>query len=499
MTGTDRASGRIAGIGGGLVGFLVFVEFTSGVLQGYYIPLLTDVARHLDIHDADVNWLEAAQLMLSAIAVPILAKLGDLHGHRRMLLVSAALVAAATVVLAFAQSFPVFLLAWAVQGIYAAWLPLQVALIYNRSRGLADPAAQTRRATGLIVAALQFGAIVGALGGGQVGSVLADQFWLVLLVPGLLVVGVCAVVALRVPESVDRQAGSVDATGAALLSVVLLVITGGLTFVRINGAGEAWPWLVTALGLLLVIPFVRYELGRPDPLVDFRVLRSPSMWPVQLTAGLFGISVLGAQGPLSTFARTDPDEYGYGLGLSTSMVSIVIGGYVISMLIGASQFSRISARTSPRTTLIGAALLVGAGYLLLVPLHGSLPQVLACMVVAGLGSGALVAALPAAAAAAAPAGRTGVATGLTNTTKVLGGSFASATFAVALVAGAPTMVDGSEGTAGSLGGYITVWVVCGVTALLAAVALVVVPRLAFSDDPAAADLRSVAPATELRP
>jgi MFS family permease len=230
--------------------------------------------------------------------------------------------------------------------------------------------------------------------------------------------------------------------------------------------------------------------------VDFRVLRSPSMWPVQLTAGLFGISVLGAQGPLSTFARTDPDVYGYGLGLSTSMVSIVIGGYVISMLIGASQFSRVSARTSPRTTLIGAAVLVGTGYLLLVPFHGTLGETLACMVVAGLGSGALVAALPAAAAAAAPAGRTGVATGLTNTSKVLGGSFASATFAVALAAGAPTLVDGSEGTAGSLSGYLTVWVVCGVSALAAAVALVVVPRLAFSDAADVADLRSVAPATE---
>ena len=499
MTGTARATGRIAGIGGGLVGFLVFVEFTSGVLQGYYIPLLTDVARHLGIHDADVNWLEAAQLMLSAIAVPIFAKLGDLHGHRRMLLVSAAIVAASTIVLAFARDFPVFLVAWSLQGVFSAWLPLQVALIYNRSRRLADPAAQTRRATGLIVAALQLGAIVGALGGGQIGSAFADQFWLVLLVPGFLVLGVCAVVALRVPESEDREAGTVDATGAALLSVVLLVITGGLTFVRLNGAGELWPWLVTVLGLLLVVPFVRYELGREDPLVDFRVLRSPSMWPVQLTAGLFGVSVLGAQGPLSTFARTDPDVYGYGLGLSTSMVSIVIGGYVISMLLSASQFSRISQRTSPRSTLISAATLTGTGYLLLVPFHGSLAQVLVSMIVAGLGSGALVAALPAAAAAAAPAGRTGVATGLTNTSKVLGGSFASATFAVALASGTPVLVDGAEGTAGSLSGYVTVWVVCGVTALAAAVALVFVPRLAFSDAPDVADLRSVAPASGDRP
>src|SRR5919206_4132039 len=106
-------SGRIAGLGGGLVGFLVFVEFTSGVLQGYYIPLLTDIARHLDIHDADVNWLEAGQLMLSAIAVPIAAKLGDLHGHRRMLMITAAITAVATGVMAVADSFPVFLVAWA--------------------------------------------------------------------------------------------------------------------------------------------------------------------------------------------------------------------------------------------------------------------------------------------------------------------------------------------------------------------------------------------------
>ena len=59
------------------------------------------------------------------------------------------------------------------------------------------------------------------------------------------------------------------------------------------------------------------------------------------------------------------------------------------------------------------------------------------MAVAGLGSGTLVAALPAAAAAVAPAGRTAVATGLTNTGKTLGGAFASCAFAIALAAGAP--------------------------------------------------------------
>jgi hypothetical protein len=65
---------------------------------------------------------------------------------------------------------------------------------------------------------------------------------------------------------------------------------------------------------------------------------------------------------------------------------------------------------------------------------------------------------------------------------------------VALAAGAPVLADGSEGTAGSLSGYVTVWIICGVTALGAAVALVFVPRTAFSDAPTAGDLSSMAPA-----
>src|SRR5699024_10387069 len=43
-----------------LVGFLAAVEIASGVLQGYYTPVYSDIADHLVIADGDVNWFEAA-------------------------------------------------------------------------------------------------------------------------------------------------------------------------------------------------------------------------------------------------------------------------------------------------------------------------------------------------------------------------------------------------------------------------------------------------------
>ncbi len=465
---------RAASVGAGLVGALVFVEFVSGFLQGYYTPLATDIARHLDIHDADVNWFEAAQLLLSALCVPPLSKLGDLVGHQRVLLWSAVLTAVATWGIALSSTFPMYLVFWALQGVFTVWLPLEVALIYRRSIGLPMRAAATRRATGVIVAALQAGAIAGALSAGATSAAFGPM-WLVLAVPAVLTLGVVVVIVGFVPDVHERQAGSLDGRGLLWISASLLLVTGGLSLVRVWGAGSPWPWLAIVAGLVVLVPFCRHELRVPDPIIDLRVMRRPTMWPVQFTALLFGVSVLGAQIPLSTFAQTDPAEHGYGLGLDATSVAPIIGGYVLSMLVGALVFARVSQRFSPRNCLIGAASLVGMGYGALLPLHDSVVQMVLCMVVAGLGSGALVAALPAAAAAAAPEGRTAVATGLTNTTKTIGGSFASCVFGVALAAGA------THSTAASLSGYYTVWILCSVTAFVAAVGLTFVPRLAFAD------------------
>ena len=341
MTARTRGGGVFA-----LVGLLVVVEFSSGVLQGYYTPQLTDIARLLDIRDPDVNWLEAAQLMLSTILVPILAKAGDLVGHRRMLLVSLAVTAVASLALAATSSFPLFVALWAIQGVYSAWLPLEVALIALRATARPDPAAATRAGSGVIVAALEAGAIAGALAGGSAESLLGSLH-LSLLVPGVLVTIAFFAVLLGVPAREGRSAGRIDARGVVLLAVALAVLTGGLSLLRLS-PGAAPPWIVTVAGVALLGLFWFVESRTADPLIDVRVLARPALWPVQLTALLFGVSVLGAQGPLSTFARTDPKAVGYGLGLGTGALSVIIGVYVLFLLVGALLLGPVSRRLGSR-------------------------------------------------------------------------------------------------------------------------------------------------------
>ncbi len=466
-----------------IVGWLFVVELVSGILQGYYVTIASEIVRHLGVADADYNWFEAGQLLVSAIVVPVLAKLGDTWGHKKVLLLATVITAGALWWLAFTGDFWSYLVAWSLAGFYVVWLPLEIALIFDRGRKAGNAVASTRRASGTLVVALELGAIAGALLAPRLLDAAAGNVSVALIWPAAAVTAALVAILLGVPASTPQPGRRLDGFGFVLLSLCLLLITGGLTFLRLDGPGTWWAWLLIVVGLLALWPFGVWELRQADPAIDLRVLRQRTMWPVQATAGLIGISLLGAQGVLSTFAGTDPGEVvngaplGYGLGLAAGPRSYMIGGYLISLVVGAVLFAAFTKRLAPRLALLVASVLVALGYLGLVLLHGSLAEFLPCMVVAGLGSGALVAALPATAAAAAPEGQTGIASGLTNTTKTIGGSFSSAVFGIVLASGLSAAVT----TAAPLAGYLTAWSICAVGAVLAFVLLLLVPRDAFGE------------------
>ncbi len=460
-----------------IVGFLVCVEIASGILQGYYTPIFSDIATHLGIQDADVNWFEAAQLIVSALCVPLLARLGDLIGHRKVLLISTAITALGSRILAFAPSFTTFLIGWAIQGAYVVWLPLEIAIIHRRTANTGRQALLTRRSAAVLVGALELSVIIGALTSGAL--VEATSMTVLLMLPAIAVTICFVVIWFGIEDLPGRATGGIDWVGFIMITGVLGVLMAGLIVIRLEGVGSVLAWLLIAGALALIVPFVKAERRISEPLIDVNLMATRAQWPVQLTAFLFGMSVLGAQIPLSTFARTDPDVVGYGLGADAAFVSTLIGVYVVSLAIGAFTLPLTSRLLSARGALIASSLLVALGYALWIPFHDTTTQALINMGVAGLGSGALVAALPAAAAAAAPANRTGFATGMTNATKTVGGAIASSIFAIAL-ASTGSLGDPTEGHA-PLSGYLTVWAVCSVAALFAAFALVAVPKSAFSD------------------
>ena len=381
-----------------IVGFLVCVEIASGVLQGYYTPVYGDIADHLDIADADVNWFEAAQLIVSALVVPPLARLGDLVGHKKVLLLSTAVTALGSWILASRRASPRSSSAGPSRARTSSGC---------RSRSRSSTGARrhgrqallTRRAAAILVGALELAVIIGALTSGALVEATSMAFLLAL--PAIVVTVVFFVIWFGIEDAPGEATGGYDWGGLALDHRRRSVWSWAVWSRSGCRARQRLPWL-------LVLPAWRrravrpLRAGAPEPMIDVRLLATPGQWPVQLTAFLFGMSVLGAQIPLSTFARTDPEVAGYGLGADAAFVSTLIGVYVIFLAIGAFTLPLTSRLLGPRGALVMSALLVAVGYALWLPFHDETGQALVNMAVAGVGSGALVAALPAAAAAAAP-------------------------------------------------------------------------------------------------
>jgi MFS family permease len=460
-----------------VVGFLVAVEVASGVLQGYYTPIYPQIADHLSIPEGDINWFEAAQLIVSALAIPLLARLGDLIGHKKVLMIALGVTAAGSWITVVAPTFSTFLVGWALQGASIIWLPLEIAIIHRRTRDTGRQQVLTRRGAAVLVGALELSVIIGALASGLLVDSLDMN--LILAGPAIVVTAVFFLVWAGIEDAPGESTGGIDWGGLGLVTGALGLVMAGLVLVRIDGAGSVRAWGLMILGLLVLVPFVRYERAHPEPIVDVDLLAGPGQWPIQLTAFLFGIPVLAGQIPLSTFAQADPDVRGYGLGADSAFVSTLIGVYVITLAVGAFTLPLTTRWLGVRRTLVLALLLVAFGYALWLPLHDTTTQALVNMTFIGLGSGALVASLPAAAAATAPPERTGIATGMTNGTKVIGGAIASSIFAIALASTGSIDALGETTPEAPLSGYLTVWAVCSGAALVAALVLMVAPGQAF--------------------
>ena len=190
-----------------VVGFLVFCELASGFVQGFYAPLLGEIAGHLPVSDADITWFLTVQTLAAAVCVPLLSKLGDIFGHRRMLRIAVVAVLIGTLVTAFLPSYPLVLAARILVGPLAVWLPLEIALVHNRIKG-----ETARTSIGLLVSCLTGGAILGTISAGIFSAIL-PTLTLTLLVPVLFVAVSVYAVFFKVPESTSRTGAKIDVVG----------------------------------------------------------------------------------------------------------------------------------------------------------------------------------------------------------------------------------------------------------------------------------------------
>ncbi|MEU5410585.1 MFS transporter [Streptomyces clavifer] len=419
---------------------------TTVALMNYTAPMTTlpDISASLGTPAAVQAWLLNGTPLGLAVLLLVAGSLADDYGRRRLFLLGTLGLGLTTALGALATSTLGFTLARVGQGAAsAAILATSLGLLVG-----AYPVGHARiRAMGVWGAFVSAGIALGPLLASSLGTVDWRLTYLALGVGAL----VTAALAFRVlTESRAPRAGRPDLAGAAVLGLAMTALLTALTLGR-DG------WLRTPVGLLLLTAlaltavFAAVERRAAAPLIDLALFRSRAFL-ASAAGGLFtGLAVIGLFSYLPTLLQ-------HALSLSALDSAWLFLLWSGTSFVTALQSRRLAGRVAARHQLAAGFLLHGLAVL---PLLGTLTggsgsastqvwlRLVPALIVAGIGSGLLNAALPRLAVESVPPERAAMGSGANNTARYLGSSAGVAvTIAVATTpSGADAAVLVSAGTA----------------------------------------------------
>lgn len=372
---------RATGLGAALVG----VGLVVAVIGSLGAPLITPVSNGLHLSLDAAQWTLTVTLFAGAIAGPVLSRLGSGPLRRRVILSCLTIVVVGGILTTIAVSFPLLLLGRTLQGIGLGGVPLLMSV----ARGhLSD-----RRAASTI-SALSVASTVG-IGVGYPLMGFLDQIaglraaygcGLALSLTALLVAWIA------LPAEPPGPLPHIDWLGGLLLAVATL----GLLLLVAEPA--VWRSPATAVAISAVagaslLAWVLVELRTATPLVDVRLLSTPSVLRANMAMAVAGVGLYLLFSVFTRYVQT-PADAAYGFALPGAAAGAALIPFsVLGFLAGKASPSLI-ARSTARWVYVGASVTAMVAAVVFATASGSLAAVLIAMAVLGYGVGGISAAMP---------------------------------------------------------------------------------------------------------
>ncbi|WP_318203809.1 MFS transporter [Streptomyces sp. SCL15-4] len=420
-TTTDQPTRKA---GGAVVPVLAFAGIVVAVMQTLLVPVIKDLPQLLDTAPSNATWVLTSTLLSGAVATPIMGRLGDLYGKRRMLVLSLSVMVIGALVSAFTSELLTMIVGRTLQGFAMGAIPLGIGLMRDML-----PRERLGSAMALMSSSIGVG---GGLALPAAALVAQHTDWHALFygAAGLGVLAI-ALTLLVVPESPMRARGSFDLVGALGLSTGLVLLLLPIT------KGSDWGWSSgTTLGLfaaavVVLVVWGLFELRVKAPLVDLRTTARPAVLFTNLASIMVGVAFYVVSLVLPQLLQL-PTATGYGLGQSMVVAGLCVAPLGLTMMFTAPVYARLSARYGPKVTLITGLLIIAIGYGGGLGLMDAAWQTIVTSVILGAGIGLAYSSLPALIVGAVPASETGAANGLNTLMRSIGTSVSSAVVGMVL-------------------------------------------------------------------
>ncbi len=456
----EVAQGRARHAPGLVLVVLGAAAMSFSVLQSLVIPVLPAIGQDLHVSQEAVTWVLTGYLLSAAVATPLLGRLGDMYGKRRMLLVTMAALAAGVVLSGLASSLELLVAGRVVQGVGGALFPLAFGIIRDEL-----PAERVAGAIGFISATLGAGGGLGITLAGPIAARLGYHwlFWAPLPLIILAALGM-----LAIPESAVRAGGRVNLGCAVLLSAWLVTLLIAIT------EAPAWGWLSAAFAGTLLASAALFaawwlaERRSDSPLVDVRMLTRPAVLRTNLVAIAVGFTLYGSLIIVPQLLQA-PRATGYGFGVSLNAAGLLLLPQTVTVFVLGLLAGRLSATIGSARAVLTGVLTGGAAFTLLAVARDQVWQILLATVMIGAAVGLTFSAMPNVIVESVPAEQTGVATGMNANLRTIGGALGGQVTASIVTSG--RRVLGYPGP----GGYTVSLVIMVAVSVAAAVVAATVP------------------------
>jgi EmrB/QacA subfamily drug resistance transporter len=419
---------------------------------------LPSIQQDLDVSQSTLQWVVIAYGLILGGFLLLGGRMADLLGRRRILLAGMTIFSAASLVAGIAQSSAVLIAARGFQGFGAALVaPAALSIVaVTFSEGPAR-----NRALGIYGAIGGGAASVGVIASGLLTDGPGWRWVFFINIPvGIVLIGLA--MAFLAADRAERGTRNFDVAGATTVTGGLMALIYGLN----RGAEDGWTAITTlslfvAAGLLLA-SFVLIEARSRTPLVPAAVVKHRTLVAANLAAfftysAFFAFIFLG-----SLFMQQV-------LGYSPTKTGVAWLATSVAAFAGAAVAgARLVAVVGVRRLLVTGLSLLAIGMLWLtrVPADASyITDLLPTFVLAGLGLGLCAPSVQIGALAGVSESTSGLASGLVETMREIGGAAGVAAVSTTLVSRA------------GLDGFRAAFVVISVAAALGAVtAGVALPR-----------------------
>jgi EmrB/QacA subfamily drug resistance transporter len=447
---------------------VLLVAITAySMLQSLVNPVLPTIQHSLHTTQSTVTWVLTAYLLAASVATPILGRLGDMIGKKRVLVGVLVMLAAGTLLAAVATSIGVMIVARVIQGAGGALLPLSFGIIRDEF-----PRAKVAGAISAAAALLAVGGGLGIVLAGPIVSVLDYHF--LFWIPLVFIVLSAVAAFVVIPESRERTSGRISVLPA-------LSLTGWLVALLVAvSEGNDWGWTsgrtlgLIALAVVLAVLWIVSELRSDQPLVDMKMMRIPAVWTTNLVALLFGVGMYSIFAFLPEFLQT-PASAGYGFGASITASGLFLLPMTVTMFVTGLLAAQVAERWGSKTALVIGSALSVLPFALFAFAHDQRWEIYLASALLGAGLGFAFAAMSNIIVESVPMAQTGVASGMNANIRTIGGSIGAAVMASIITSGAGA--GGLPHGSGYTGGF-TFLLVTSVLATLAAIAIPSARRLA---------------------